>query len=63
MYKVMTYAAVVFQDLSSDRDETESGGGNTSRRQSSFVKYSAVLLKIRPAARIFRGITSQWAIS
>ena len=63
MYKVMTYAAVVFQVLSSDRDETESGGGNTVRRQSSFVKYSAVLLKIRPAARIFRGITSQWAIS
>ena len=30
MYKVMTYAAVVFQVLSSDRDETESGGGNTS---------------------------------
>ena len=24
MYKVMTYAAVVFQDLSSNRDETES---------------------------------------
>ena len=64
MYKVMTYAAVVFQVLSSDRDETESGGGATLvRGQSSFVKYSAVLLKIRPAARIFRGITSQWAIS
>ena len=63
MYKVMTYAAVVFQDLSSDRDETEAGGATLVRRQSSFVKYSAVLLKIRPAARIFRGITSQWAIS
>ena len=24
MHKVMTYAVVVFQDLSSDRDETES---------------------------------------
>ena len=39
------------------------GGATLVRRQSSFVKYSAVLLKIRPAARIFRGITSQWAIS
>ena len=63
MYKVMTYAAVVFQVLSSDRDETESRGATLVRGQSSFVKYSAVLLKIRPAARIFRGITSQWAIS
>ena len=33
------------------------------RGQSNFVKYLAVLLKIKPAARIFRGITSQWAIS
>ena len=63
MYKVMTYAAVVFQVLSSDRDETESGGGNTSEKTEQFCQYSAVLLKIRPAARIFRGITSQWAIS
>ena len=63
MYKVMTYAAVVFQVLSCDRDETESGGATLVRGQSNFVKYSAVLLKIRPAARIFRGITSQWAIS
>ena len=53
MYKVMTYAAVVFQVLSSDIDETESGGATLVRGQSSFVKYSAVLLKIRPAARIF----------
>ena len=63
MYKVMTYAAVVFQVLSSDRDETESGGATLVRGQSNFVIYTAVLLKIRPAARIFRGITSQWAIS
>ena len=38
MYKVMTYAAVVFQALSSDRDETESGGGNTSERTEQFCQ-------------------------
>ena len=38
MYKVMTYAAVVFQVLSSDIDETESGGGNTSERTEQFCQ-------------------------
>lgn len=38
MYKVMTYAAVVFQVLSSDIDETESGGGNTSEKTEQFCQ-------------------------
>ena len=38
LYKVMTYAAVVFLDLSSDRDETESGGGNTSEKTEQFCQ-------------------------
>ena len=63
MYKVMTYAAVVFQAFQAIEMRPSQGGATLVRRQSSFVKYSAVLLKIRPAARIFRGITSQWAIS
>ena len=63
MYKVMTYAAVVSKTFQAIEMRPNQGGATLVRRQSSFVKYSAVLLKIRPAARIFRGITSQWAIS
>ena len=64
MYKVMTYAAVVFQDLSSDRDETESGGGNTSEKTEQFCQLfgSAPQDKAKRPG-LFRGITSQWAIS
>ena len=38
MYKVMTYSDVVFQDLSSDRDESESRGGNTSEKTEQFCQ-------------------------
>ena len=63
MYNVMTYAAVVSKSFQAIEMRPSQGGATPVRRQNSLVKYSAVLLKIRPAARIFRGITSQWAIS